>query len=555
MSNKTKSKPISQERLAELEDMLISMLAQERGEEAIRLMMEMFTTMSRENTELQLRLQKQLKARFGQSSEKVSGAQLSLFLEMLGVDESEAEEEPQPDADADAWQKDAELEQHFEQRQRRKKQRRRRGRNPLPKNLPREEITLPVPQSHRVCSVCGNDKSCLGHDKSEVLEWVPGSFKVQVYAREKLACKPCQGSVTIAPVADKIIEGGLPGPALLTEIVLKKFKYAQPLWRQAEFFTTQGVRLAESTLCGWVKAVAGLLEPVYKEIKRVALLSHCINTDDSHIRVLDRTHPKGIKRGAMWVYVGDGLHAFFDYTPDRSRAGPARVLDGYTGYIQADAYSVYDVFFEGEEASCVEVGCAMHCRRYFVEALDAGATDAAPAIAWFRHLYKIEEYAKDIGADSQKRLELRQEKSVPVMEDLGKWIVAKSKSTTKDTPLGKALGYASRQWDALNQFLVDGALEIDNGLAERTIRTLAIGRKNYMFAGSDDGAQWAAILYSLIASCQLAKIDAGAYLRDVMSKIAAQWPQSRLAELTPARWAGSPRSTDPYHGATVQRQV
>lgn len=536
MRSDTNTKTIANEQqFEELRATLGSMLARQQGDEAINLVIEMLITMSRENTALQMRLQKLLKARFGQSSEKVSGAQLSLFLELMGADDTENDETPPPDADA--WRTDEELRKHFEEEEKRKKKARRRGRRPLPTDLPREEITLPVSESHRVCSVCGSEKRCIGHDKSEVLEWIPGSFKVLVFSREKLACKPCQGEVVIAPVADKVIEGGLPGPGLLTEIVLKKYKYAQPLWRQAEFFATQGVGLAESTLCGWVKSVAELLAPIRDEIKRRALLCHCINTDDSHIRVLDKDHPKGIKRGAMWVYIGDGLHAFFDYTPDRSRAGPLKILEGYEGKLQADAYSVYDIFFEGDDATIIEVGCAMHARRYFVEALDSGFTDAAGPIAWFRHLYKIEEYAKDIGADAQQRLEIRQQKSVPVMEALGKWITEKIKVTPKDTPFGKALGYSARQWEALSQFLHDGALEIDNGLSERIIRTLAIGRKNFMFAGSDAGAEWAAILYSLIASCKLAGIDAGAYLRDVMIKIAGGWPQSKIGELTPENWA------------------
>jgi hypothetical protein len=338
-------------------------------------------------------------------------------------------------------------------------------------------------------------------------------------------------------VATKVIEGGLAGPGLLAEIVVKKYKYAQPLWRQAEYFSTLGVDLAESTLCGWVKFVAESVSPIRDEIRRRALLCHCINTDDSHIRVLDRSHPKGIKRGVMWVYIGDGLDAFFDYTPDRSRAGPMRILQGYKGKLQADAYSVYDVFFEGEDATMTEVACAMHARRYFVEALEAGYVAASCAIAWFRHLYKIEEYAKDIGATNKQRLQIRQQKSVPVMEKLGNWITEQLKVTTRDTPLGEALGYAARQWDALSEFLQDGALEIDNGLAERTIRTLAIGRKNYMFAGSDTGAESAAILYSLIASCKLADVEAGAYFRDVLIKLAEGWPQSKIGELVPSVWA------------------
>jgi len=521
--------------VAEMRETLGTMIADERGTEAVDLMIEVMVTLKQENQQLSLRLQKELKARYGTSSERLSAGQLSLFLGMLGADDS-ADDDVGPDP-VDDKTGDPELDEHFGEKKKRKKNRKPTGRRPLPEQLPREEVVLSVPEHERTCTICGTDKRCIGHDRSEVLEWTPGFFKVLVFAREKLACKPCEGDVVIAPVADKVIEGGLPGPGLLTEIVLKKFKYAQPLWRQAHYFSTRGVDLAESTLCGWIKAAAATLTPVYNEIVRLALLCHCIQTDDSHIRVLDRRHPKGIKRGAMWVYIGDQKYAFFDYSPDRSSDSPHRILKGYAGKVQADAYSAYDFLFKGEEATATELGCMMHARRYFVEAFEASEELAAVPIRWFWHLYKIEEYAKDIGADDKKRLCIRREKSKPVMDKLGKWIAQHYDPDDKASPLSKAMGYSSRQWDALTRFIDDGAVEIDNGLSERVIRTVAIGRKNYMFAGSDAGAERAAILYSLIASCDLAQVDTAAYLRDVMMKIACGWPQSKISELIPANWA------------------
>lgn len=189
------------------------MLSEEKDDQVITMVIEMLPSMSRENTALRMRLQKQLKARFGQSSEKVPGAQISLFLEIMGADDIEGDETQTPDAEA--WRGDKELAKHLDEKNAREKENRRRGRNPLPKHLPREVIVLSVAKSHRICSACGSKKQCIGHDKSEVLEWVPGSFKVLVFAREKIACRRCQGRVSIAPVADKVIEGGLPGPGLL----------------------------------------------------------------------------------------------------------------------------------------------------------------------------------------------------------------------------------------------------------------------------------------------------------------------------------------------------
>jgi transposase len=485
--------------MAQIRATLEELIGADRSGEAIDLMLEILTTLQRENASLSQRLAKQLKARFGQTSERIEGSQLSLFLSLLGADEDDEDAEQAP-ADPDAT-GDDELDEHFANKRKRKSARRPPGRRPLPPELPRDRIVIPVAAEELTCPRCGTEKECFDHATSEVLEWTPGHFKVLEYAREKRSCKACAGEVSIAPVADKVIERGMAGPGLLTEIMLKKFKYAQPLWRQAHFFATCGVRLAESTMCDWVRQAAELLQPIYRELLRKVLASHCINTDDSHIRVLDREHPKRIKRGVMWVYIGDQKYVFFDYTPNRSREGPLRILVDFEGLVQADAYSGYNVIFERDGATAFEVGCMMHARRYFVEALDAGEALAAAPLRWIRHIYKVEEYAKDRGANASQRRAIRQRKSKPLMKKLGTWLQRQYERVETGSPIAKAIGYAVRQWDALNRFLDDGAIEIDNGLAERVIRTLAIGRKNYMFAGSDAGAERAAVLYSLIASC------------------------------------------------------
>jgi transposase len=527
----------------ELRDTLTQMAEDGRVDEAIDMMVEMMCSMQQKADDLSNRLAKALKVLYGRKSERICENQLSMFIDIMGATDDAVEATGDKAEDEGPKTGDPELDEHFKNKRKEKKRKKPKGRNPLPAHLPREKVALKVEDPLRVCSICGKDKACIGHEKSEVLEWVPGSFKVLVYEREKLACKPCQADVTIAAAADKVIEGGLPGPALLAEVALKKFKYAQPLWRQAHYFRTLGVHVAQSTMCGWVKAGSGLLEPIIKAIREELLLAACINTDDSHIRVLDRDQPRGIKRGAMWVYVGDKTHVLFDYTPSRSSDGPRKILEGYKGKVQADAYSGYDFAYEvrveddGVYVRATEVGCAMHARRYFVEALDAGYKEAAVAVKFFWHLYKIEEFAKDIDATADQRREIRQRKSKPVMRKFRRWLRQNRGRYEKKSPFSKAITYARNQWKALNQFLYDGALEIDNGLSERVIRTVAIGRKNFMFAGSDAGAERAAVFYSLICSCDLAKVDAGAYLKDVMKKIASGWPQSRIKELIPANWA------------------
>jgi hypothetical protein len=284
---------------------------------------------------------------------------------------------------------------------------------------------------------------------------------------------------------------------------------------------------------GWLPAVTELLNPLYQAGKKVLFDSKVIGTDDTGVKVLD---PKlsFARTGRIWPYVGDAHHpvVVYDYTPTRGRDGPARFLEGYQGYLQADAYSVYDAFFKPARG-LTEVGCMMHARRYFYKALDSDQQHMGPALYLIARLYSVEERAK--GLPGPERLELRKRLSAPVMESLHKYLLEIREEVLPKSPAAKAVRYTLNQWKALTRFLEDGDLEIDNGATERANRDIAIGRNNWTFFGSDNGGKTAAVLVSFIAMCKRNAVEPFAWFRDVLSRIATH-PIHRIEELLPHNW-------------------
>jgi transposase len=389
--------------------------------------------------------------------------------------------------------------------------------------------------------VCGAAKACIGHETSQVLEFVPARFKVVVYARAKYACRPCEGQVVIAPVAARPFEAGLPGFGLLADVLVRKYADHAPLHRIRGMYRRLEVDLPVSTLAHWVAAGSGVLEPIARAIRRETLLAHVVQADDTGLRVLDPAKKGGSKRGHMWAYVGDRAWATYDYTPTWEAEGPCAFLAERVGWLQADAYAGYDRLFKRPGATAVEVGCFAHARRYFVEALESDRR-AAVAIDLIAQLYLVEREASDRGLDPDQRRALRREKSTPILAALGTWVEKTAPAATPKSPLGKGLTYLVNQWRALQRFLTDGRLELDNNACERALRTIAIGRKNWLFAGSDEGAERAAIIYTVFGTCRLHDIDPWAYLQDVLTKLADGWLHSRLAELLPPNWAAARRA-------------
>ena len=323
-----------------------------------------------------------------------------------------------------------------------------------------------------------------------------------------------------------------------------------PLHRQEGIFRRHGVELPRSTTCDWMAVCAGLLEPIVKQMHRQILQSRVIQTDDTPVTVLDKV--KGRYQGRLWIYLGDRDHpqVVFDFTIDRSGAGPERMLEGYQGYLQADAFSAYDRLYT--DGTIVEVGCWMHARRKFFEAKASDPLRAHQALAWIRGLYAVEREAKTKELDDAQRLALRQEQSRPILETIKEWLDKEVGQVLPKSPMAEAIGYALNHWKALERYLEVGFLEIDNGASERGLRPVAVGRNNWLFVGSEAGGKTAAILMSLCATCKRLGIDPLAYLRDVLERISTH-PASRIAELLPDQWrkirAGPDQGESPSTGA------
>ena len=423
------------------------------------------------------------------------------------------------------------------------------GRKPLPKDLPRERREYTLPESERKCSCCNQTMQPFGEETSEQLEYIPARLKVIEHARIKYACKACQEKPAIAPPPDKVIDKCLAGPGLLAWIAVSKFCDHQPLYRQENIFARLGLDIPRSTQCGWLGQVAELLEPLYKRMARQIILSFKIHTDDTPIDLLDPGRGK-TQTARFWVYVGDDDHPFtvFDFTPSRSRDGPEKFLKTFKGYLQADAFAGYDRMCAGFDV--IEVACWAHARRKFFEAKDTDAR-AAEILVLKGELYAVEAQARPAieaarGLPSEQRhaalseafaarKRVREAVSKAVLEKIDAWLKARAADTLPKSPLALAIGYARNQWRALNRFIENGALEADNNVGENALRPIALGRKNYLFVGSEHGGRRAAILYSLIRTCERHHINAWEYLRDVLVRIATH-PASQIDALLPHRW-------------------
>jgi transposase len=424
------------------------------------------------------------------------------------------------------------------------------GRRKLPPELIRQRIEYTVPEDERRCPCCGDVMQPFGEEVSEQAEYYPASLYVIEHVKIKYACaRKCDEAPVTAPGPEKVVDKGLAGPGLLAWNVVSKFGDHQPNYRQEDIFARHGLEIPRSTQCGWQATVAGLLEPLYKRMVALTLLSGKVHTDDTPIRVLDPGRGK-TREARFWVYCGDDAHPFvvFDYTASRSRDGPEKFLKGFKGYLQADAYTGYNRMFVGKQV--IEVACWAHARRYFFEAQDTDAR-AAQMLAMIGELYRVEELARPAIIEARRqplgqratalasafalRHELRQAQSLPIMARIRAWLEARMLDTLPKSPLGEALTYALNQWTALLRFTGDGELEIDNNTAENALRPIALGRKNYLFVGSDRGGQRAAILYSLVRTCERHGVNAWEYLRDVLVRVATH-PASRIDDILPHLW-------------------
>jgi len=434
-------------------------------------------------------------------------------------------------------------------------ERRRPVRKPFPEHLPRERVVIPAPCA---CPACGGSRlSKLGEDVTETLEVVPRSWKVIQTVREKVSCRDCQ-TISQPPAPFHVVPRGWAGPSFLAMLLFEKYGQHQPLNRQAERFAREGVPLSVSTLADQVGAAAFALTPLYKRIEAHVLAAERLHGDDTTVPVMAKGKTDVAR---LWVYVRDDAPfagadppaALFYYSRDRRGEHPQAHLANWSGIFQADAYGGYgELYRDGRNAGPVlEAGCFAHARRKFFELADVeGAARkksrgertgmiypiALEAVKRLDALFDIERAIN--GRSAADRLAVRQELSAPLMTELHAWLTDQRAKLSRNHDLTKACLYMLRRWEAFTRFLEDGRVCISNNAAERALRCVPLGRKAWLFCGSDRGGQRAAILYTLIQTARLNDVDPQAWLADVLARI-ADHPATRLDELLPWNWLPS----------------
>lgn len=404
------------------------------------------------------------------------------------------------------------------------------GRRKLPEHLPRRRVVHDLNELDKLCPCCTMPRVPIGEEISERLDYVPASLFVVEHVRPKYVCRRCAGQMAIADLPPEPIAKGIPGAGLVAAVIVNKFVDHQPLHRQQQKFAREGLELHRSTLCDWLAQAAKLLEPLYTLMVATVLKSKVIHTDDTPVRLLGES---GAQTGRLWVYVGDREHPYtvYDSTTTRQRDGPATFLRAFEGYLQADAFSGYDCVFA---RGVTEVACWAHARRKFVEAEKTDPARASEAIARIRALYEVEKRAKELS--STERWSLRQAESAPLLRSLGEWLEQLQPMVLPKSALATAVGYALNQWPALNVYVTDGDLKIDNNAAENALRGTAVGRKNWLFHGSETGGRTAAILTSVTTTCKRLGINPWLYLKDALSRLPAG---DHVAHLLPDAWAAA----------------
>ncbi len=402
------------------------------------------------------------------------------------------------------------------------------GRMPLPDHLPVEEIII-EPQEDT------SDMKCIGKEVTDKLEVIPAKLFIKRYIRNKYI--KMEGGIglehkgVIAPLPTFAIEKGIAGSGLLAQIIIDKFIDHLPIYRQIERFKRENIKLSSSTINGWQESVCNLLEPLYQTLKHRVLSQGYLQVDETPINVLDKNKKKNIFRGYHWIYYSPlEKTVLFDFREGRSARGLTILLKDFKGYLQTDGYAVYDKF--GKQKSITLLNCMAHARRGFEKALKNKNLKAEYAMKMFGKLYDVERKAREQNLTPEQRHRLRLDESLPVLNEFGKWIAETRKQTLPKSSLGEALTYCTNRWDGLNNYLIDGSLEIDNNPAESAIRPIAVGKKNYLFAGSSRGAERAAMFYSFFGTCKKNNVNPFMWLKKVLD-IIPDYKANKLEDLLP----------------------
>ncbi len=411
------------------------------------------------------------------------------------------------------------------------------GRKPLPDHLPRIEIQVLPPEVERE----GLDAfEKIGEDVSEVIERRPASFVVARVVRPKFVRRNrernAETGVFVAHPLQLPIERGLAGPGMLADTIVKRWQDHMPLNRLEDMYARDGVELAKSTMCGWHAALAEVVRPLVSAMRDDAFTQPYLCTDATGVLVQQKER---CRTGHFWVLVAPARHVLFEFTTDHSSDAVDEVLAGYKGYLVADAHVVYDHLYASGDL--VEVNCWAHARRYFFKALESDPTRAKAGLALIGSLFRIERTIAD--APRKKKEKIREKRSSHIVEAFFSWCDAEAGNVLDDTPISAALRYARNQRVGLSRFLEDGRLPIHNNMSELALRREAVGRKNWLFVGSDDGGEVNALFTSLLASARLCNVEPWSYLRDVLCLLPT-WPTHRLLELAPVSWSQTSATED-----------
>lgn len=486
---------------------------------------------SEQNDRLRHLLRQLQRAQFGRRSERLDPDQMQLTLE--DVETAIAAQDAQEDKKATAADKPADPE--------RKKRRANRG--SLPAHLPRIHVTL-APES-TACPCCRGTMHVIGEDTAERLDVIPAQYRVIVTHRPQLACRACEQAVVQAPAPERLIKGGLPTEGMVASVLVAKYAWHLPLYRQSQMLASQGIAIERATLAFWVGYAATELEPIYLRLRELILDSVKIAVDETVAPVLDPGRGR-TKKGYFWAIARDdrpwgGIDppaVAFTYAPGRGAIHARKLLASYRGIVQCDGYAAYKTLAGDARAgeAITLAFCWAHLRRHFYDIAKGGSAPiASEALERIAALYAIEQTIRGRSADERRAV--RMEKSKPLVLALETWLQEQLARVSGKSVIADAIRYGLNHWDGLVRFLEDGRIELDTNIVERSMRPIALNRKNALFAGHDAGAENWACLASLIETCKLHGVEPQAYIADVLTRLVNLWPESRLDDLMPWAWA------------------
>lgn len=465
---------------------------------------------------------------FGRSSERMntlSDAQLILFKEAIDAENAASQKGTAENDEAET--PGTHVKAHN----------RRNGRVAIPKHIPREHVVHELTPEERACPCCGKERVHVSSETTEVLEYVPATMKAVVHERCKYACPECCGNFAIADPPNAPFDRSKAGPGLLAAVAVGKYADHLPLYRQDGIFKRFGVNIPRSTQSDWMRRTAEAIDPLAGRIAELIREGEIIQTDDTPIKLRDGPR-KGVSQARFWSYVGDRPHPYvaYEFTPDRRGEHPRRWLADCTGYLQCDAFTGYDALFDAGDL--VEVGCWAHARRKFHDARLSHPGRALEMLRMIKGLYAVERGESRWSAESfdpQRRKALRAERAAPLLDQIFETLRTWKQDELPKSSLGTAITYTLNLETALGRYLEDGELEIDNNGCERSLRGIALGRKNWLFAGSEQGGATAATIFTVLGSARLHEIEPWAYLRDVLDRM-PHVPMSQIDDFLPDRW-------------------